>query len=184
LDAAAFDRLHAWLHAAGARWGIDGAHRARLDAPDDDAYTRAFALDRLPLGHATGSDVPIATASGQLVAPMPELEGSALDALDTLVRLLRVLARHARVLDEALPPDGWRERLLGLLEALLPHPPAAPDTRRALDRLRSLIDAFASGARRARVATAAPVATRRAQFPPALSEAVTRAPRRTGRRSS
>src|SRR5690606_27436028 len=32
LDAAAFDRLHAWLHAAGARWGLDAAHRARLDA--------------------------------------------------------------------------------------------------------------------------------------------------------
>src|SRR5690606_18112233 len=87
LDAAAFDRLHAWLHAAGARWGLDAAHRARLNAPADDAYTWAFALDRLLLGHATGGDVPIISASGQVIAPMPELEGSALDALDTLVRL-------------------------------------------------------------------------------------------------
>ncbi|MFT4198812.1 MAG: exodeoxyribonuclease V subunit gamma, partial [Pseudoxanthomonas sp.] len=29
LDAPAFERLHAWLHAAGARWGLDAAHRAR-----------------------------------------------------------------------------------------------------------------------------------------------------------
>src|SRR5690606_3562040 len=140
----------------------------------------AFALDRLLLGHATGSDVPIATASGQLVAPMPELEGSALDALDTLVRLLRVLARHARVLDEALPPDGWRERLLGLLEALLPRPPAAPDTRRALDRLRSLIDTFAADARRAGIDTPVPAEIVRAHFAAALSEADTRAPLLTG----
>ncbi len=180
LDAAAFSRLHAWLHDAGARWGIDAAHRARLDAPADDAYTWAFALDRLLLGHATGSDVPVATAAGPLVAPMPELEGSALDALDTLVRLLRVLAMHARVLDEALPPDGWRERLLGLLEALLPRPPSAPASRRALDRLRSLIDAFAADARRAGVATPVPAEVVRAHFAAALGEADTRAPLLTG----
>ncbi|MDH5832398.1 exodeoxyribonuclease V subunit gamma [Luteimonas kalidii] len=180
LDAAAFDRLHAWLHAAGARWGLDAAHRARLEAPADDAYTWAFALDRLLLGHATGSDAPIATASGQLVAPMPELEGSALDALDTLVRLLRVLARHASVLDEALTPEGWRERLLGLLDALLTRPPASPSTRRALDRLRSLIDTFASDARRAGVDTPVPAEIVRAHFAAALSEADTRAPLLTG----
>ncbi|MGY1459793.1 exodeoxyribonuclease V subunit gamma [Luteimonas sp. A534] len=180
LDAAAFARLHAWLHAAGARWGLDAAHRARLDAPADDAYTWAFALDRLLLGHASGSDAPITTASGQVIAPMPELEGSALDALDTLVRLLRVLARHARVLDEALPPDGWRERLLGLLEALLPKPPSSPASRRALDRLRTLIDDFAADARRAGVATPVPAEVVRAQFGAALSEADTRAPLLTG----
>ncbi|MGY1410787.1 exodeoxyribonuclease V subunit gamma [Luteimonas sp. A611] len=180
LDAAAFDRLHAWLHAAGARWGLDAAHRARLDAPDDDAYTWAFALDRLLLGHATGSDAPITSASGQLVAPMPELEGSALDALDTLVRLLRVLARHARVLDEALTPDGWRERLLGLLDALLPPAPSAAATQRALDRLRSLIDDFAADARRAGVDTPVAAEIVRAHFAAALSEADTRAPLLTG----
>ncbi|MBJ7575417.1 exodeoxyribonuclease V subunit gamma [Luteimonas sp. MC1828] len=180
LDAAAFARLHAWLHAAGARWGLDAAHRARLDAPADDAYTWAFALDRLLLGHATGSDAPITTASGQVIAPMPELEGSALDALDTLVRLLRVLARHARTLDEALPPEEWRERLIRLLDALLPKPPSSPASRRALDRLRSLIDAFAADARRAGVATPVHAEVVRAHFAAALGEADTRAPLLTG----
>ncbi len=180
LDAAAFDRLHAWLHAAGARWGIDAAHRARLDAPADDAYTWAFALDRLLLGYASGSDAPIAGVDGGIVAPMPELEGSALDALDTLVRLLRVLARHARVLDGALPPAEWRERLLGLLDALLPKPPAAAATRRALDRLRSLVDAFAADAQRAGVDMPVPAEIVRAHFAAALSEADTRAPLLTG----
>ena len=32
LDAADFERLHAWLHAAGARWGLDAAHRERSGA--------------------------------------------------------------------------------------------------------------------------------------------------------
>ena len=180
LDAAAFDRLHAWLGAAGARWGLDAAHRARFDAPADDAYTWAFALDRLLLGHASGSEAPIHATSGQPVAPLPDLEGSALDALDTLVRLLRVLARSARDLGEALTPDGWRTRLLELLDALLPRTPGAPATQRALDRLRTLIDAFASDARRAGFDAPVPPEAVRAHFAGVLGEADTRAPLLTG----
>ena len=175
LDAAAFTRLHAWLRAAGARWGLDAAHRARLDAPADDAYTWAFALDRLILGHASGSDEMIAG-----VAPMAELEGSALDALDTLVRLLRVLARHAKLLGEAMTTEAWRERLLGLLDALLPRPPSLPATQRALDRLRQLIDSFAADARRADFDGSIPAEAVRAHFSSALGEADTRAPLLTG----
>lgn len=180
LDAAAFARLQAWLQAAGARWGLDAAHRERLDAPRDDAYTWAFALDRLLLGHASGSDAPILSASGQVVAPLPELEGSALDALDTLVRLLRVLARHANVLGEAMPPEAWRDRLLGLLDALLPRPPSTASTQRALDRLRQMIDAFAADAARAGFDAPVPAEAVRAHFAAALGEADTRAPLLTG----
>ncbi|MDH7454397.1 exodeoxyribonuclease V subunit gamma [Luteimonas composti] len=180
LEAADIDRLQLWLSAAGARWGIDAAHRRRFDAPEDDAYTWAFALDRLLLGHASGSDAPIPTASGVLVAPMPELEGGALDALDTLVRLLRVLAHNARALGESLPPSAWRERLLGLLDALLPRPPSNPATGRALDRLRSLVDDFANGATRAGFDAPVPAEAVRAHFAAVLGEADTRAPLLTG----
>src|SRR5690606_22563799 len=175
LDAAAFERLHGWLHAAGARWGLDAAHRARQGAPADDAYTWQFALDRLLLGHASGSDAGI-----EGLAPWPELEGGALEALDALLRLLRVLARGERALGEAMPPARWRERLLGLLDALLPKPPAAAGTQRALDRLRSLIDDFARQAENAGVD--APVANEivRAHFAAKLAEADTRAPLLTG----
>ena len=174
-DAPAFDRLHAWLSAAGARWGLDAAHRKRFDAPEDDAYTWAFALDRLLLGHASGSDAAIAG-----VAPMPELEGGALDALDTLLRLLRVLARHARTLGDAMPPRQWRERLLGLLDALLPGPPSSPATQRALDRLRRLVDDFAASATRAGFDAPVPAEAVRAHFAAVLAEADTRAPLLTG----
>ena len=175
LEAADFERLHGWLHAAGARWGIDAAHRARRGAPADDAYTWQFALDRLLLGHASGSEDAI-----DGVAPWPDLEGGALDALDTLLRLLRVLARHQRLLGEALPPAQWRERLLGLLDALLPKPPASADGQRALDRLRTLIDAFAKQAGKADFETPVPVEVVRAHFTARLTEADTRAPLLTG----
>src|SRR5690606_11695908 len=103
LDAVALERLHGWLRGAGARWGIDAAHRKQLGAPEDDAYTWQFSLDRLLLGHATDADA-LVEGDGQRVAPWTELEGSALDALDVLLRLLRVLARHQRLLGEAMPP--------------------------------------------------------------------------------
>jgi exodeoxyribonuclease V gamma subunit len=175
LDAADFERLHGWLHAAGARWGIDARHREKQGAPADDAYTWQFALDRLLLGHASGSDDAIAG-----VAPWPELEGGALAALDALLRLLRVLARHQRTLGEAMPPAQWRERLLGLLDALLPRPPSTASGQRALDRLRTLIDDFAKQAHRA--GFDAPLAAEivRAHFTARLTEADTRAPLLTG----
>ncbi len=175
LDADALSRLHDWLHAAGARWGIDAAHRARHGAPEDAAYTWQFALDRLLLGHASGDDQPIAG-----VAPWPALEGGALDALDALLRLLRVLARRARAFDTAMPPDQWRERLLGLLDALLPQPPSAPSTQRALDRLRGLVDDFARDAADAGFDTPVPCEVVRAHFATLLGEADTRAPLLTG----
>jgi len=175
LDADALDRLRIWLTAAGARWGLDAAHRMRLEAPRDDAYTWAFALDRLLLGHASGDDAEIAG-----VAPYPELEGSALAALDALIRVLRVLARHERVFANAMTPDQWRERLVGLLDALLPQPPRDPSDRRTLDRLRKLLDDFASAA--ATAGFDAPVAPEviRAHFRASLAEADTRAPLLTG----
>src|SRR5690606_5155114 len=108
LDAPALERLRAWLSQAGACWGQDARHRTRFDAPADAAYTWAFALDRLLLGYATGSDALVHASNGQPVAPLPDLEGGALESLDTLLRLLRVLERHAGLLGEAMPPAQWR----------------------------------------------------------------------------
>ena len=175
LDTDAIDRLHGWLREAGARWGLDATHRAASDAPADDAYTWQFALDRLLIGHASGSDDDIAG-----VAPWPELEGGALDALDTLVRLLRELARQRRALGEAQTPALWRERLLHLFDALLPERPSAPRSQRALDRLRTLVDRFARDAEAAGYGGTVPPDVVRAHFADLLSQADTRAPLLTG----
>ena len=175
LDAADFDRLHGWLQAAGVRWGLDAEHRRAHQAPPDDAYTWQFALDRLLLGHASGSEEDIGG-----VAPWVELEGSALDALDRLLRLLRVLAAYQRRLGETLPPAQWRHRLLALLEALLPVAPASPNSQRALERLRRLLNQFAEDAGKAGFADGVPPEVVRAHFAAALAEADTRAPLLTG----
>lgn len=175
LDAAAIERLQGWLQDAGARWGLDPDHRARHDAPTDDAYTWRFALDRLLLGHASGDDADI-----DGVAPWTELEGSALDALDALIRVLRVLARHERLLGRAMPPAQWRDVLFALLDALLPERPHAAADQRALERLRRHIGAFASSAEDAGFDRPVPPEVVRAYFQQALSESDTRAPLLTG----
>ncbi|CAP53793.1 exodeoxyribonuclease V subunit gamma [Xanthomonas campestris] len=175
LDEAGLERLRGWLHGAGARWGLDAVHRRQHQAPGDDAYTWRFALDRLLLGHASGAEDDI-----DGVAPWPQLEGSALAALDTLLRLLRVLDRHQAALAEAMTPVQWRECLLGLLEALIPKAPSAPRAQRALERLRTLIDQFARDAVRAEYAGNVPAEVVRAHFAAVLGESDTRAPLLTG----
>ena len=175
LDTPALDRLRGWLHQAGARWGLDAGHRQRNHAPRDDAYTWAFALDRLLLGHASGSQDMIAG-----VAPWTHLEGGALDALDTLIRLLRELARHQRTLGDAATPAQWRERLLGLLDALFQDTPRDVADQRALERLRTGIVAFADDAARAGFDTPVPPEVLRTHFATQLAQADTRAPLLTG----
>ncbi len=175
LDEAALERLRAWLHAAGVRWGLDPAHRRQHQAPADDAYTWRFALDRLLLGHASGAENDIAG-----VAPWPQLEGSALAALDTLLKLLSALEHYQALLARPMPPSAWREALLGLLDALVPASPSAPRAQRALDRLRSLIDQFARDAARADYAGQVPAEVVRAHFAAVLGESDTRAPLLTG----
>ncbi len=175
LDADDIERLRGWLQGAGARWGLDAAHRARSGAPYDDAYTWQFALDRLLLGHASGSEDAI-----EGVAPWSELEGGTLAALDALLKLLRLLARQQRVFTEPASPAQWRERLHGVLETLWPRPPAAPASQRALDRLRVLVKQFAADADKAGVDAPIPAEVVRAHFSALLSEADTRAPLLTG----
>ncbi|KAB7768776.1 exodeoxyribonuclease V subunit gamma [Xanthomonas maliensis] len=175
LDEAGLERLRGWLQAAGARWGLDAAHRRQHQAPGDDAYTWRFALDRLLLGHASGAEQDI-----DGVAPWPQLEGSALTALDTLLRLLRVLESAQAALAEPMTPADWREQLLELLQALFPGTPATPRAQRALDRLRSLIDQFARDAQRAQYAGRVPAEVVRAHFAAVLGESDTRAPLLTG----
>ena len=114
------------------------------------------------------------------VAPWIELEGGALEALDRLLRLLRVLAIYQRRLGELLTPAQWRQRLLSLLDALLPTAPSSPNSQRALERLRKLLNQFADDAAKAGFDEGVPPEVVRAHFAAVLGEADTRAPLLTG----
>lgn len=109
-------------------------------APASAPYTFEFALDRLLLGYASGSDEDIGD-----VAPWPEIEGQAADTLDALLRLLAVL-RMARVrLAQPQSPLQWQQALEDLLDGAFAAERDGADAV-VLRRLREAIAAFAQGA--------------------------------------
>jgi len=171
LDAESIDRLREWIRQAGARWGLDAAHRARLGAPAEDAFTWRFALDRLLLGHAAGDDADIAG-----VAPWPDLEGHALDALDALIELLALIERTARDVSQPRTPADWQALLTTVLEALLPPNPADAADARARDRVFGEIDAFGRSAAEAGLDGTLPADVVRAHFAARFAEADARQP--------
>lgn len=171
LDDEAIDLLRGWIEAAGARWGLDADHRARLGSPAEAAYTWRFAMDRLLLGHASGDDADIAG-----VAPWPELEGNALDALDALIRLLTTLERATAQLAGSHTPEVWQARMTDLLRDLLPATLGEPGDQRTLERVFAEIEAFRLAADDAAFAEPIAADVVRAWFQSRLSEPDARQP--------
>lgn len=151
LDQESLDLLRRWIAEAGARWGLDAAHRARLGAPAESAFTWSFALDRLLLGHASGDDAEIAG-----VAPWPKLEGSALAALDGLIRVLAVLERAVADFAEPRTAEDWQAKLAALLDELVPPAPGDAAEQRARERILAELEAWRASAADAGFAEAIP----------------------------
>jgi exodeoxyribonuclease V gamma subunit len=170
-----FDRLREPLRAAGARWGLDARHRSALAAPTESAYTWAWALDRLLLGHASGDDADIAG-----VAPLPIIEGDALTRLDVLLQGLRALARLQNVFGRTQTAGQWRTRLAQALDDLLPVHLSDPDDQRAREWLQMQIARFGEQTATAALDGELPPEIVRAWFQSAFNEDDTRQPFLTG----
>lgn len=171
LDGGDFPAIRGWLLAAGARWGLDGKHRLALDAPEEKAYTWAWAIDRLLLGYASGDDADVAG-----VAPLPILEGGALATLDALLVALRTFARWQRGLQGAHPAAAWQARLSQMLLDVFPERPLAPADQRTLELLRQMIADFAAQAATADVTAPIPAEVMRAWFQGTLAADDSRQP--------
>ena len=165
------DRLQQALAEAGARWGRDAAHRRASGAPDENAYTWQWALDRLLLGHASADDADIAG-----VSPLPRLEGGDLAALDALLTGLRALDRLARDLAAPRAPAQWPRLLAATLDELLPERPTDPAAARAIDALRAHIGAFGDEIESAGLTSLLPSSLVRAWFQARLGEGDDRQP--------
>jgi exodeoxyribonuclease V gamma subunit len=175
LEPADLPTLRAWLHAAGARWGLNAEHRQALAAPREAAYTWAWALDRLLLGHASGEDTDILG-----VAPLARIEGGDLGLLDVLLQGLRALARWQQRLDRLVPADRWQAQLQQLISDIFVERPSSRDDQRAIEALRAQVERFARETREAGSNDALPLAVVRSWFQSALSEADHRQPLLTG----
>lgn len=123
-----------WIEKAGARWGLNAAHRQQQGVPAEHLTTWAFALDRLLLGYASG-DVELLKG----VAPVLEVEGQSLNTLDKLIRGLRLLARYNDYFRHPHTAGQWASSCGELLSAL--ETSAAPNSNEAnaLQRCREAI---------------------------------------------
>ncbi len=120
-----------WIDQAGARWGLNAAHRKQHDVPAEHLTTWAFALDRLLLGYASGNEAMI-----QGVSPLPEIEGQALNTLDKLIRGLRLLARYNDYFRQAHAADDWANSAAELLAMFEPATKENSNETAALQRCR------------------------------------------------
>jgi exodeoxyribonuclease V gamma subunit len=102
-DASCLQWWPSWIEQSGARWGLHAQHRQQQGAPAEHLSTLAFALDRLLIGYASGDTAPI-----QHVEPVIHVEGQqALQALDALIRGLRLLASYQTQFRRAHTPEQW-----------------------------------------------------------------------------
>ena len=105
--------LARWAADAGVRWGLDAAHRERLDLPAmDEQNTWAFGLRRLLFGYAVG-DSALEDWNG--IEPHPEVGGLEAALLGALADLVDALEHHAVIMATPATPAQWGERIRALL---------------------------------------------------------------------
>lgn len=109
--------LARWIEAAGIRWGIDAAHRARCGVPATAANTWREGLARLLLGAA----LPDSLSACPLYAgclPAGDAEGSRMDMLARFVAFMERLFGWAERLAAPHTPAQWVADALAMLDEL------------------------------------------------------------------
>ena len=129
-DRDAIDRL---IEQAHPRWGLDGAHKARLGLPPTAANTWRQAQDRFYAAYALATD-----ELWQDVAPLQHCGDGEAEIIGRLWRLLDTLDHWRHRLAQPAPAAEWRQRLLRLVEDFF----VETDPRES--RLQSIRDAIAS----------------------------------------
>ncbi|OBS09188.1 exodeoxyribonuclease V subunit gamma [Acidihalobacter prosperus] len=136
LDEAGLDRVRRWVREANVRWGLDGAMRAALGLPAEEAASWAFGLRRLLLGYAMPADAAAPVAG---IAPYVDVEGGEARDLGQLADFVERLADWRERLARPRTVDGWAETLSALLDAFfLPD----EDGARLLQQVREALDAL------------------------------------------
>ncbi len=143
LDGAGLASVRRWLREAGIRWGLDAAHRARLDLPPSDRYSFHDGLHRLFLGYAlpSNADAPVAD---RLAAGAPE--GSEALALGCVAQVLQQLAALQAELASPRTADEWFGVLARTLATFVEaDDDELEDLREVEQALRTLRDEMSAG---------------------------------------
>ena len=142
IDPEQVPEVQALFQDAGARWGADGAWRARFDQPDDVRSTWRAALDRLAVGAAMADGWQL----WQGAAPHDDVEGSAAAVAGRAMGFAAAVLDEVARLAEPRTVEGWMDALLGTADepGTLDRLVRAPDnagwlierTRRELEGVR------------------------------------------------
>ncbi|MCC5854086.1 MAG: exodeoxyribonuclease V subunit gamma [Idiomarina sp.] len=84
--------IQAWFDAAGARWGLDGAHRHQFGMPDKDSTNSWwFALERMVFGYMMGRPEGLEQDRWRSIEPYHEVAGLAASAAGKLANVIEAL---------------------------------------------------------------------------------------------
>lgn len=157
IEEAAIPMLHQWLHAAGARWGLDSAQRHSLDLPADlHQFSWQFAIDRMLLGFATG---PISAAeqggSGwHGIEPFTDISGLDAALIGPLNQLLVKLKHYWQLLQQTHEAQQWQDIINNLLQDFLL--PQHTDEQALLAQLYDALDEWHSHCQQAELTSLLP----------------------------
>jgi len=140
LSADDLETLHRWMREADIHWGLNAAHRSRLDLPAETAGSLGEGLDRLFLAYATlDMDTPLAG-----LLPAGWVEGSsalALGAFDQCVAALEAAAAEAR---QPVTGQDWCQRISrwldGFFESTRETLDDTTEVRRAIEGLGKVLE--------------------------------------------
>lgn len=130
------ETVHDWMRDAGIRWGLDAAQAEAAAALP--LHTLEEGLHRLFLAWAGGEAAHAAPFAGRIGAGAPE--GSAGLALGRFWRYAETLQRLRDSLLRTHDAEGWRQALIGALEAIVGE---AADQAEAAREVRAAINALA-----------------------------------------
>ena len=108
--------LRNWFADAGICWGLDGAHKAEFDLPEEDSHSFHDGMHRLFLAYALpdGEQMPLAN---RLPAGNPS--GSQAVALGQLWQFIGGLRRLKRELSKPKTADGWLQTFSDVLDSFM-----------------------------------------------------------------
>ena len=115
LDAEGLEMARGWLGDAGARWGLDAAHREARGGPRDAQNTWEFALQRLVLGVAMAESAGLWAG----VAPLDAAEGSDTEHVGAVVAFIKVLTEQSRRLAAPRSLEEWVSAVGSAVELLI-----------------------------------------------------------------
>lgn len=135
-------RLEEWVRASGARWGLDGAHRAPFGLGNLEAGTWRSAVDRLLLGVTMTEDDHRLVAG---VLPLDDVGSGDIDLAGRFAELLDRLDAIVGRWSVARPVGAWAQELADAADLLASTTSRDAWQREELDRVLADVAAAAGG---------------------------------------